>query len=165
MKTNQTITIFVAVLSTCILLVSFRLQQKESIDGKTLFISNCGACHAANKGIAGPPFQEIRKDYAHDWIFAMIRNHDSVCRGTDIRSRYLSAVWHNTRIYSTFRLSDEEITAILDYVDTRPIAKNYYRHRKMTNEELSSVIEYLNKVPVDTTVEVYMQIFDSVQHL
>ena len=151
---------------TCIFLASFKTRPYQPTDGKTLFIANCAPCHAANKHIAGPPFQQIRKDYTHEWIFGMIRNHDSVCKIPDIRSKYLSTVWHNTRINSTFKLSDEEITAILDYVDSKlPTVKEYYQHRKMSSEELNSVIDFLNKVPIDTNIEVYMYIFDSVQHL
>lgn len=163
---KRIISAVVAALSIGMLFMSFSGGPYPAIDGKALFFANCAACHAVNKNTTGPAFQEIRKDYAQEWIFAMIRDHDSVCASSDIRSRYLYTVWQRSRIFNKFQLTDEEVTAILNYVDTaRPVAKELYRHRRMSDVELTAIMEFMQKVTIDTGVELYMHLVDSVQKI
>jgi mono/diheme cytochrome c family protein len=131
----------------------FKPERELPQDGKTLYMSNYAACHAPDKGAVGPPFQGIRKDYPQAWIYGMIRNHDSMCKTEDIRAKYLTVVWHNVSFNIVFDLSDKEINSILDYVDSKPMAKDYYRHRKMSEQELKAIMDFTKTIEIDTDLE------------
>ncbi len=157
--------IFSLILFSSSFLCGFDLKKKVAPDnGASLFLSNCSMCHLPNKSVVGPPFQGIRKDYPTDWIYAMVRNHDSFCNSSDIHARYISKVWENNRFSTVFDLNDEAISSILDYVDSKPFASDYYKHRKMSEKELSKLMEYIGSVPA-SDFELYQRVFDSVKKI
>lgn len=132
-------------------------------DGNKLFIAKCSMCHATSKAIVGPPFQYIRKDYEWTFVTAIIRNHDAVLSTQDMRAVYLNLVWNKTRgvpVYDS--LSDNDISAILDYVDSFPKSNKYYQHRKMSDKERESLI---NKINDDTNfnIDKHLALLDSLK--
>lgn len=129
-------------------LISFNKANDGTDNGKKLFIANCSMCHNPIKPAVGPPFQLIRKDYNIDWIYSMIRNHDSCITSQDIKSRYLYLVWNKACINNTYHfLSNKDINDILDFVDsTKPFNEQYYQHRKLTENEMRHIYAQYDSV-------------------
>lgn len=155
----------VVLLGIFCLCVGFRYATKTKPGGREIFLQRCAMCHNPNKGAVGPPFQGIRKDYAPAWIFAMVRNHDSMCKSADTRAQYVYKIWGRTTMNSNNTdLTDNEITSILDYVDSVQISKKYYRHRRMTEQELKAILNYLDR-PDNGDFEAYLRANDSLKQI
>ena len=146
---KKSVFFFCIALYGTVFLLAFRRKDTKlrAAGGHALFIANCSPCHGTNKAIVGPPFQGIRQDYPLAWIDAMVQNHDSFCNSADIRAQYIHKVWQSGGMSVAYHLTDAEIISVLDYVDSMPRASNYYAHRKMSEKELNAQLEYIDTYP------------------
>ncbi|HEU4717415.1 MAG TPA: c-type cytochrome [Bacteroidia bacterium] len=91
-------------------------------DGKALFKTNCSSCHSASsKKLTGPGLKGVlgripSLDWAHDWVH---NNNDLVAKG-DPRALQLKKENSNAAMTTFPKLTNEEIDAILNYVDPGP---------------------------------------------
>lgn len=91
-------------------------------DGKALFNTNCAACHAKNMKTAstGPALggtQERWADYPEEDLYSWIRNSQAMIEAGHPRANKLWDEWGPTVMTSFQNLKDEEIAAILSYID------------------------------------------------
>lgn len=92
-------------------------------DGEALFKGNCTACHKIDKKLIGPALQGARAKWAErtggdDAIIAWVKNSQGYLKDAgDSYAKQLFADYNNT-LMTPMALSDEEVLAILDYVDT-----------------------------------------------
>ncbi|MFT3825616.1 MAG: cytochrome c [Chitinophagaceae bacterium] len=86
--------------------------------GERLFLDNCGVCHSMAKDIDGPSLKGIRdriKDSA--LLYEWIRNSPAVLQSGNAYFNQLFKKWNRTPMSTFPGLTDNEIEAILDYVD------------------------------------------------
>lgn len=87
-------------------------------DGKALFQSNCASCHNPIKESTGPALQGVSarvpsKEWLHDWV----RNSASLIASGDKYANDIYKQYSMTAMTPFPNLSDEEIDAIIDYVE------------------------------------------------
>ena len=91
-------------------------------DGKALFNNNCAACHAKNMktNATGPALggtQERWAAYPKEDLYKWIRNSQAMIESGHPRAKELWAEWGPTVMNSFSNLKDEEIDALLAYID------------------------------------------------
>jgi cytochrome c2 len=88
----------------------------EALRGKTLFQQNCASCHALFKDLTGPGLAGVRQRWSSEYmLITWIRNWNLAVASGDpyaIKVKDWSAA-----SMMTFSLSDEEIRAVLAYID------------------------------------------------
>lgn len=97
--------------------VAFKCCNKEVSLGQRLFEENCTACHAACGFVLGPELAGITRVRSEPWLLKFIKNSQAVISSGD-RMAVASYEKYNQQIMPAFEfLSDEEIKAILIYLE------------------------------------------------
>jgi len=99
-------------------------QDEEQIkNGQNIFMANCASCHKVSaQKLVGPGL----KGYAERWeneenLYAWIRNSQAYVKESgDTYAKKLLAEY-NGSVMPAFSLTDEEIAAVLAYVDNPPV--------------------------------------------
>jgi cytochrome c551/c552 len=94
-------------------------------DGKALFMSNCASCHNPLKDATGPALKDIDKSFpAKDWVYKWVHNSASLIAANDPTAVAIYNKFNKTQMTAFPQLSNDEIDAILKYVDgyTAPVA-------------------------------------------
>ncbi len=91
-------------------------------DGKALFNSNCAACHAkdmktASTGPALGGLEDRWASYPKEDLYSWIRNSSAMIEGGHPRAKELWATWGPTVMTSFPNLKNEEIDAVLAYIN------------------------------------------------
>lgn len=84
-------------------------------DGEALFKANCTSCHAINDRVIGPPLKGISQRHKEDWLLKWIKNSQAVVKSGDPYAVKIFAEY-NKVVMTSFSLKDDEIKAILAYV-------------------------------------------------
>jgi len=96
-------------------------QEGDPVNGKSLYNSNCAACHKLDKAMTGPALRNIEARLAdeqgldREWLSAWIRNSSALIKSGDA---YANKVFNdNNGIAMTAfpQLSDQDISDILAY--------------------------------------------------
>ncbi len=109
-------------LTGTILFLSFSLGTTANAqDGKTLFQTNCAACHAVHKKSTGPALSGVEdrwtdKAKLHAWI----KNSAAVLKSGDKYANDLYLEYNKTAMPAFSSLSDGDIDAILAYIKSVP---------------------------------------------
>ncbi len=108
-------------LSTLLLLGSSFAMNIAAQDGKTLFSTNCAACHAVHKRSTGPALAGVEdrwpdKAKLHSWI----KNNQAFLKTGDVYANNLYNEYNKTAMNLFPGLSDKDIDAILAYIKTVP---------------------------------------------
>ena len=85
--------------------------------GDALFKGNCAQCHAVNEVVVGPALAGVRKRRPMSWIIPWVKNSSKVVASGDEYAVKIFNQYQKQQMPS-FQLSDEEISQILDYVET-----------------------------------------------
>jgi mono/diheme cytochrome c family protein len=98
------------------------LRGYSEFEGEALFRRNCAACHnASSKKSTGPGLMGVLDRIpGKKWAYAFVRNADSVIKSGD---PYANKIYReNNKINHTKfpNLTNEEIDAILDFVNPAP---------------------------------------------
>ena len=104
-----------------VLLVSFN-NTVMAADGEALFKANCSNCHKPLEDFTGPALKGVRERVpAKDWVYGWIHN-SAIVREKDPYGKALFEKWNKTQMTAFGSLKNDEIDAILDYVDkyTKP---------------------------------------------
>ena len=105
-----------ALIVVFILLNSF--QTFAAPDGKALFQANCASCHNPLKDATGPALKGVTGRVPNkEWIYKWIKNSASVIASGDKYANDLYNKWNKTAMTAFPSLSNEEIDAIVKYVD------------------------------------------------
>jgi cytochrome c2 len=99
-----------------VVLLSINIQALAA-DGEALFKANCASCHKPDKDFTGPALKGARdrepsKTWVYDWVHA-----SGDVREKDAYGKELFAKWSKTQMTQFPQLKNEEIDAILDYVE------------------------------------------------
>jgi hypothetical protein len=87
-------------------------------DGKALFQANCAACHNPLKDATGPALQGVSARVpSKDWIYKWVHNSATVIASGDKYANDLYNKWNKTAMTGFPALSNEEIDAVIQYVE------------------------------------------------
>ena len=105
-----------ALIVVFLLLNSF--QTFAAPDGKALFQANCASCHNPLKDATGPALKGVTGRVPNkEWIYKWIKNSAAVIASGDKYANDLYNKWNKTAMTAFPGLSNEEIDAIVKYVD------------------------------------------------
>lgn len=109
-------------LSTLLFLLAILLNFSNAYaqpDGKKLFKSNCSSCHAASTAkLVGPGLQDVTKRWTDkSKLYAWIRNSPEFLKTGDAYANKLYEEYNKSPMSVFPDLKDEEIDAIIAYVD------------------------------------------------
>lgn len=111
---NRFITVFI--ISSLFSLFSF---TAEAQDGKALFQANCASCHHPIKDATGPALKGVTGRVPEgDWIYRWVKNSAAVIASGDAYANQIYNEWNKTAMTGFANLSNEEIDAIIGYVET-----------------------------------------------
>ncbi len=109
--------------TTCLVLalLSFSflsIQANAQPDGKKLFKQNCASCHKPDKVLTGPALQGWADRVPDNpWIYDWVRNSQKMIQDGDVYGNQIYKEYNNTEMTAFPQLTDEEIDAIMLYVD------------------------------------------------
>ena len=113
--------IFILTLSSSIF-----AQDGDPEKGKSLFNSNCAACHKLDKKMTGPALRYIEQTLAdeqgldREWLAAWIRNSSAVIKSGDSYGQKIFDEYGGAAMTAFPQLSDEDISDILAYTAQEP---------------------------------------------
>ncbi|MDA3614456.1 c-type cytochrome [Polluticaenibacter yanchengensis] len=110
-------------LITLLTLVICAFTQVHAQDGKALFNANCASCHKIDDDLTGPALRGMRERWGDDKLLHLwIKNWSAaVATGSEYAKKMSES---RPAVMNTFgSLTDEQISAIIDYVETAPAKK------------------------------------------
>jgi cytochrome c2 len=91
----------------------------DAVAGKTLFNTNCAACHNLDKKMTGPALRGVTGRHAKDWFYKWIANSSALIKSGDADAVKLFAE-NNQSVMTAFpQLSKQDVDNILAYTDTK----------------------------------------------
>lgn len=96
-------------------------QEGDPAKGKTLFNTNCAACHNLDRKMTGPALRHVEQRLAddegldRDWLAAWIRNSAAVIKDGDAYGNKIYAEYNNAAMTAMPQLTDQDIADILAY--------------------------------------------------
>ncbi|MFY0712430.1 c-type cytochrome [Seonamhaeicola sp. NFXS20] len=100
---------------------SLSAQDGDPAKGKSLFNTNCAACHHLDKKMTGPALRHVEQRLSdeqgldRDWIYAWIRNSSAVIKSGDAYANEVFNEFGGAAMTPFPQLSDEDINNILAY--------------------------------------------------
>ena len=130
MRKGIIIIIFIAFSCLSLCFVSNKIILEESTEGKQLFEKHCRSCHLPTTSLTAPPFQKIRQFKGKEWVYEIVRNSPKFYKKDKRVTQLVSKFGSIMPLFP--HLSNVEIDAICDYVDSFPFDKNSkeYNDRK-----------------------------------
>jgi len=109
-------------LLSALLFLGFSVVNTVSAqDGKTLFNTNCGTCHAVHKPSTGPALAGVEDRWPNKAnLYSWIRNSAAFLKTGDKYANDLYNTWGKVAMNQFPSLTDEEIGAILTYINSVP---------------------------------------------
>ena len=111
------------ILLVTLLMPSLGLSQEADVQaGKSLFNTNCAACHQLNREAVGPALRGVTEKYDRDWLYSWIKNGTQMIKDGDPQA---VAIWeeYNRAIMTNYpQFSNEQIDNILAYTNYTPPA-------------------------------------------
>ncbi|HEX9827033.1 MAG TPA: c-type cytochrome [Flavobacteriaceae bacterium] len=107
---------------------SLKAQDGDPAKGKTLFNTNCAACHQLDKKMTGPALRNIESKLAEEqgldraWLTAWIHNSAGVIKSGDAYANKIFNEYNQTAMTAFPQLSDQDISDILAYTAAEPAA-------------------------------------------
>ncbi|WP_405369098.1 c-type cytochrome [Nonlabens sp. Asnod2-A12] len=98
-----------------VLKIALTEQQKK---GKSLFKTNCAACHKLFKKAVGPGLYGVTDRYEKEWLYKWIHNSAALIKSGDVQAVALYNEYNQANMNSFPNLTKEDIDAILDYIES-----------------------------------------------
>ncbi len=96
-------------------------QDGDPVAGKSLFNSQCAACHKLDKKMTGPALRNVEARLAEDegldrqWLYSWIRNSAGMIKAGDAYANKIYNEYNKTAMTAFPQLSDADIDNILAY--------------------------------------------------
>ena len=100
---------------------SLYAQDGDPANGKSLFNTNCAACHKLDKPMTGPALRNVETRLSEEqgldraWLNAWIRNSAAVIKSGDAYANKIFNEYNQTAMTAFPTLSDQDISDILAY--------------------------------------------------
>jgi mono/diheme cytochrome c family protein len=89
-------------------------------NGKLLFQNNCASCHSILRDLTGPALGGVTQRLPdRKLVYKWVRNPATVLKSGNVYFNTLKKRFDNVQMTAFDNLSDDEIDAILDYVESR----------------------------------------------
>ena len=99
-------------------------QLAQAQDGKALFNAKCASCHAIDKQLVGPALKGVEDRWDdRKMIYEWIRNSAAVIKKGYPRAVAVYNEYNKVQMSAFPELKDQDIDAILDYINTGGAAK------------------------------------------
>ena len=95
-------------------------QEPDIQKGKSLFNSQCAACHKLNRNLVGPALRGVSAKYEKEWLYKWIKNSNAMIKSGDERAVAIWEEWNKAAMNAFPQLSDMDIDNILAYTDYVP---------------------------------------------
>ena len=95
-------------------------QEPDIQKGKSLFNSQCAACHKLNRNLVGPALRGVSAKYEKDWLYSWIKNSQAMIKAGDPQAVAIYEEWNKVAMNAFPNLSNEDIDNILAYTDYIP---------------------------------------------
>lgn len=121
---SESIKPFLRIFSLNILLATITLFGLSSVsmaapDGKAIFQSNCASCHHPLKDATGPALKGVdSKVPSKEWLVKWVHNSAALIAAGDPYAVEIFNAWNKVPMTAFPQLSEEEILAIFDYVNS-----------------------------------------------
>lgn len=94
--------------------------SSNGIDGKMLFQDNCASCHSVIKDLTGPALGGVQERIPDKkLLYKWVRNPAGVLKSGDVYFNELKKRFNGVVMTSFSSLTDQEIDAILNYIEHR----------------------------------------------
>ena len=98
------------------------LLAQDVDKGKSLFNSQCAACHKLKKKAVGPALAGVTAKYEKEWLYSWIKNSSAMIKAGDPQAVAIWEEYNKTAMTAFPQLSNEDIDNILAYTDYTPPA-------------------------------------------
>lgn len=101
--------------------LSLFAQDGDPIKGKSLFNTNCAACHNLDKKMTGPALRGVEARLANDegldrnWLNSWIRNSSALIKSGDAYANKIYAEYNGAAMTAFPQFSDQDLSDILAY--------------------------------------------------
>ncbi len=109
-------------LSLTVLVACATISASHAQDGEKLFKQNCASCHTTTtKKLTGPGLEGVfDRVPSEEWAIAWVKNSQNLVKAGDPYAVKIFNEYNQTLMTPFEFLSDEEITAIFDYIKNPP---------------------------------------------
>ena len=100
-------------------------QEPDIQKGKSLFNSQCAACHKLNRKLVGPALKGVSAKYEKEWLYSWIKNSSALIKSGDEQAVAIYEEYNKVAMNAFPNLSNDDIDNILaytDYVPPKPVA-------------------------------------------
>ncbi len=117
MKIFNSFTLRAILLPVFISLCVCQIAMAQTIDeGKTLFTSNCTACHSIRERVVGPALKDVTKRRQEAWLIKWIKNSQALVKTGDATAVQLFKENNESVMLSFETLSEIQIKSIIAYI-------------------------------------------------
>ena len=105
--------------------VNLSAQEPDIQKGKSLFNSQCAACHKLNRKLVGPALKGVSAKYDKEWLYTWIKNSAAMIKSGDEQAVAIYEEYNKVAMNAFPNLSNDDIDNILaytDYVPPKPVA-------------------------------------------
>ena len=129
---SRRLTSTISHISFVVLLVfssSLFAQEGDVSKGKTLFNTNCAACHQLDRKMTGPALRNVEARLSEEqgldreWLYSWIRNSSGLIKSGDAYANKVYNEYNKTAMTAFPTLSDEDLNNILAYTAAVPEKK------------------------------------------
>ena len=100
--------------------VNLSAQEPDIQKGKSLFNSQCAACHKLNRKLVGPALRGVSAKYDKDWLYSWIKNSAALIKSGDEQAVAIYEEYNKVAMNAFPNLSNEDMDNILAYTDYVP---------------------------------------------
>ena len=106
-------------LSLFVILLLSNFSAFAAPDGQAIFKANCASCHNPLKDATGPALQGVDKRVpSKEWLYKWVKNPAAVIASGDKYANDIYNKWGKTQMTAFGALSNEEIDAVVTYVNS-----------------------------------------------
>ncbi|SDR67615.1 Cytochrome c2 [Formosa sp. Hel1_31_208] len=108
---------------------SLTAQEGDPAKGKTLYNTNCAACHQLDRKMTGPALRNVEARLSEEqgldreWLNKWIRNSAGLVKSGDAYANQIYNEYNGVAMTAFPQLSDQDITDILAYTAAEPPKK------------------------------------------
>lgn len=95
----------------------------EEVDGRVLFSQNCRSCHRIHMKSIDPKLEGVTSKHSKEWLIAFTKNSTKLVRNGDVKATRIYNEYNGSIMETFENLSDEQIIAIYDYIDSESVAQ------------------------------------------
>ena len=100
--------------------VDLTSQEPDIQKGKSLFNSQCAACHKLNRKLEGPALKGVSAKYEKEWLYSWIKNSSALIKSGDEQAVAIYEEYNKVAMNAFPNLSNDDIDNILAYTDYVP---------------------------------------------